>query len=399
MSWSDELRQLARTIPRGWFGGPVAQPVGEPPVGWWEAFEALLAVELQPARAGLLGSHEQMGQLAAVLRAATFAGLGEHALTGELAARLQPARFSATNITDGPIAVTLQRARATLIGGQQQVGQLAATLRPATAALIGQQIQTGALSVGLRPVTVALAGSQAQIGALAATLRPASFAGAGGQQQIGALAVALRRALFSGSGTQQQTGTLAAQLRAATAALNGVNQLNPVTQEFTADGTFNVAAVRAAGYTHLILVGVGGAEAGANGSAFITGRGGKAGSWNNVTIDLAAYPSLNSITITRGNGGATNGADGTATTFVGNAGSGMPTLTCAGGSGNTGILAGGNAGNVTVDGDPYTGGTGGVSIGSAGTAPGGGGAGGNIFNGAGGAGAAGRAWVKAKQTV
>lgn len=397
MSWSDELHQLARTIPRGWFGGPVAQPVGEPPVGWWEAFEALLAVELQPVRAGLLGSHEQMGQLAAVLRAATFVGLGEHTQVGQLAAVLQPARFSATNITDGPIAVTLQPPRAALSGGQQQVGQLAATLRPATTALAGQQIQTGALSVGLRPVTAALTGNQAQTGALAATLRPASFAGTGGQQQIGALAVALRRALFSGTGTQQQTGTLAAQLRAAVAALNGVNQLNPVTQEFTADGTFNVAAVRAAGYTHLALVGVGGAEAGVNGSAFITGQGGKAGSWNNATIDLSAYPSLTSIAITRGNGGASNGADGTATTFVGNGS--MPTLTCAGGSGNTGILAGGSPGNVTVDGDPYTGGTGGVSIGSAGSAPGGGGAGGNIFNGAGGVGAAGRAWVKAKQIV
>ncbi|OMC08565.1 hypothetical protein [Mycolicibacterium fortuitum] len=397
MSWSDELRQLARTIPRGWFGGPVAQPVGEPPVGWWEAFEALLAVELQPARASLLGSHEQMGQFAAVLRAATFAGLGEHAQTGELAARLQPARFSATNITDGPIAVTLQRARATLIGGQQQVGQLGATLRPAAAALIGQQSQAGVLTAGLRPVTAALTGSHAQTGALAATLRPASFAGAGTQQQIGALAVALRRALFSGTGTQQQTGTLAAQLRAATAALNGVNQLNPVTQEFTVNGTFDVAAARAAGYTHLVLVGVGGGETGTNGT-FITGQGGKAGSWNNAIIELAAYPLLTTITVTRGNGGASNGGDGTATIFTGNAGSGMPTLTCAGGSGNTGILAGGNAGNVTVDGDPYTGGSGSASAGGAGTAPGGGGAGGNLF-GSGGSGAVGRGWIKAKQVI
>lgn len=395
MSWSDELRQLARTIPRGWFGGPVAQPVGEPPVGWWEAFEALLAVELQPVRAGLLGSHEQMGQLAAVLRAATFVGLGEHTQVGQLAAVLQPARFSATNITDGPIAVTLQPPRAALVGSQQQVGQLGATLRPPTAALIGQQIQTGALGVGLRPATVALTGIQAQTGALATTLRPASFAGAGGQQQIGALAVALRRALFSGTGAQQQTGTLAAQLRAAVAALNGVNQLNPVTQEFTANGIFDVAAVRAAGYTHLVLNGVGGGETGTNGG-IVTGQGGKAGSWNNATIDLAAYPSLTTITVTRGNGGASNGGDGTATTFVGNGG--MPTLTCAGGSGNTGILAGGNAGNVTVDGDPYTGGTGSASAGGAGTAPGGGGAGGNFF-GAGGSGAVGRGWIKAKQVI
>lgn len=164
---------------------------------------------------------------------------------------------------------------------------------------------------------------------------------------------------------------------------------------YTANATVDVAALRASGYTHLVLVGVGGAEAGTSGT-FITGQGGNAGSWNNAIIELAAYPLLTTINIVRGNGGSSSGGDGTATTFTGNSGSGMPTLTCAGGSGNTGILAGGNAGNVTVDGDPYTGGTGSASAGGAGSEPGGGGAGGNFF-GAGGAGAPGRAWVKAKR--
>lgn len=175
--------------------------------------------------------------------------------------------------------------------------------------------------------------------------------------------------------------------------------LPDLTDTYTANASINVSALRSTGYTHLVLVGVGGAEAGNNGSTFITGQGGKAGSWNNTTIVLASYPSLTTITVTRGNGGASNGADVTATTFVGNAGSGMPTLTCAGGSGNTGILAGGSPGNTTVDGDTYTGGSGSASTGGAGTAPGGGGAGGNIFNGAGGAGAEGRGYMKARRTV
>lgn len=164
---------------------------------------------------------------------------------------------------------------------------------------------------------------------------------------------------------------------------------------YMANATVDVAALRASGYTHLILAGVGGGEAGTSGTV-ITGQGGKAGSWNSAIIELAAYPSLTTIAIVRGNGGISSGGDGTATTFTGNSGSGMPTLTCAGGSGNTGILAGGNADNITVDDDLYVGGTGSASAGGAGTAPGGGGAGGNFF-GAGGAGAVGRAWVKAKR--
>ncbi|MEX3649627.1 hypothetical protein ABFW11_29405, partial [Mycolicibacterium porcinum] len=167
----------------------------------------------------------------------------------------------------------------------------------------------------------------------------------------------------------------------------------PSITTYTANDTVNVTDLRNSGYTHLILVGVGGGEAATNGS-FITGQGGKAGSWNNATIDLAAYPSLTSITITRGNGGSRSGGDGTATTFVGDGG--MPTLTCAGGSGNTGIQAGGGPGNVTVDGDTYTGGARQISGGAAGNAPGGGGGGGNLF-GNGGAGAEGRAWIKAKR--
>lgn len=168
----------------------------------------------------------------------------------------------------------------------------------------------------------------------------------------------------------------------------------PVITPYTASTTVDVSALRAAGYTDLVLVGIGGGEAGTNGS-FITGTGGKAGAWNSLNINLAAYPDLTTLTITVGNGGASNGADGAATTISGNGG--MPTLTCAGGSGGSGAWNGQAAGNTTVDGDPYTGGSGGTgSSGSPGGEPGGGGAGGPVFS-AGAAGGKGRAWVKAKR--
>lgn len=172
---------------------------------------------------------------------------------------------------------------------------------------------------------------------------------------------------------------------------------NPETTTYNTSGSFDVSAARAAGFTHLVLVGIGGGEAGTSGSV-ITGQGGKAGTWNSVILDLSLYPSLTTITVTRGNGGASSGGDGTATTFAGNAGSGMATLTCAGGSGNTGILAGQNAGNTTVDGDTYVGGNSSVTAGTAGSPPGAGGAGGKFF-GAGGAGAVGAGYIKARRTV
>ncbi|WP_166905908.1 hypothetical protein [Mycobacterium sp. DL440] len=237
MSWSDELALLARTIPRGWFGDLVVPEAVEPPVGWFEAVEALLAVELQPARAALLGSQEQLGQLAAVLRAATFAGIGAHQQRGELAGILRPATFAGTNITSGPLTATLQPARAALIGGQQQVGQIGATLRPAAINLTGSQTQTGAMAAQMRAATAALTGNQSQSGQLAATLRAATFAGSGGQKQLGQLAVALRAALFSGSGGQQQHGTLAAQLQAALTNAAGSSKSLVLFDAFTLGGS------------------------------------------------------------------------------------------------------------------------------------------------------------------
>lgn len=171
---------------------------------------------------------------------------------------------------------------------------------------------------------------------------------------------------------------------------------DPETIPFTSSGTYNVTLVRGWA-THLVLVGIGGGEAGTNGS-FITGTGGKAGSWNSLIIALASYPALTSISVALGAAGGVNGADGTATTFTGNGS--MPSLSCAGGSGGfTGSWNGQDAGNITVDGDPYTGGVGGAGVsGSPGGVPGGGGAGGPVFS-AGATGGAGRAWIKAKRVI
>lgn len=164
-----------------------------------------------------------------------------------------------------------------------------------------------------------------------------------------------------------------------------------VTTPFTASGTYTIPSWA----THLVMVGVGGGEAGNNGSLFATGAAGKGGTWANQTIALASYPSLTSLSITVGNGGGSNGADGQASTVTG---SGMPTLTCGGGSGGSGSQTGGSPGNTTVDGDLYTGGAN-ASGGAAGNAPGGGGGGGNAFNGSGGGGARGQVWIKAKRIV
>jgi len=171
----------------------------------------------------------------------------------------------------------------------------------------------------------------------------------------------------------------------------------PVLTTFNDSGSFDVSAVRGWA-THLVLVGVGGGEAGENGQFLTIGDGGDHGDWNDRIIALADYPSLTSITVTVGNGGASNGANGQATTFTGNGS--MPSLSCAGGDGlnPSGSATGLGPGNHAVDGDTYTGGadrTGGNGL--AGNAPGGGGTGGGIPLGSGGAGAKGRAWIKAKR--
>lgn len=176
---------------------------------------------------------------------------------------------------------------------------------------------------------------------------------------------------------------------------------DPVTSEYQNNGSFNVSNARLWA-THLVMVGVGGGEAGTNGNV-ITGRGGKNGAWNATIIALSAYPNLTSLNVVVGSGGGSNGANGSATTFTG-VGQSF-SLSCSGGSGgNQNIIFQGGLGpeDYNYDGVTYPGGgvVNGAPVGSGanGDPPGGGGAGGGIFA-SGGSGAKGRAWIKAKRVT
>lgn len=178
----------------------------------------------------------------------------------------------------------------------------------------------------------------------------------------------------------------------------------PVVTPYTSAASIDVAALRAAGYTHVDLVGVGGGASGQTGSGAFggAGNGGKAGVWNSITLDLSTITSLQVTAVGSGGAQPANSDNagpnaGTATTFTWTGGS----LTCAGGSGSASGQNGESPGNYALDGQPYTGGSGGTGNAGAPTAPGGAGAGGNGgFFGSrtrGAAGAAGRAWIRAKR--
>lgn len=167
---------------------------------------------------------------------------------------------------------------------------------------------------------------------------------------------------------------------------------------------------------YLVLVGIGGGASGMTGNGAINqpGTGGAAGKWSSTILERGVHIpwAATSITVVVGAGGAQPPSNdwaaavaGSATTFTA---SGSTVLTCAGGSGTNGGTNGGGiregqaAGNYSVDGDTYTGGSDQPSgNGVAGNPPGGGGAGGNggIFGSRtrGGAGARGGAWIKARQ--
>ena len=182
----------------------------------------------------------------------------------------------------------------------------------------------------------------------------------------------------------------------------------------SAAGTFTYAIPVWSRY--LVLVGIGGGASGmtGNGSINQSGTGGAAGKWSSTILERGVHVpwSATSIAVVVGAGGASPASSdwaaaiaGSATTF---AVSGSTILTCSGGSGTNGGTNGGGiregqaAGNYSVDGDTYTGGSDQPSgNGAAGNPPGAGGAGGNggIFGSRtrGGAGARGGAWIKARQ--
>lgn len=162
----------------------------------------------------------------------------------------------------------------------------------------------------------------------------------------------------------------------------------PVPVSYTTGSyALDVAALRSQGYTHIIRV-VWGAGGGGAGSTFLANaEGGDAGTVVWDVLALASYPSLTALTGSVGTGGTAGGWGGSGgtggnSTSVGNAGSGVPTLTGTGGSGGSGTgttsgdaVSSGNANggkDVTVGGQTFAGG-GTASAGSNGNAPGGGG--------------------------
>lgn len=182
--------------------------------------------------------------------------------------------------------------------------------------------------------------------------------------------------------------------RGADSATAGITAHAADTTPFTTVGANNYPIPVWCRYIDIVLIG--GGEAGTNGS-FATGLGGDEGKWATFTLERGVHIPWTAtiITITVGAGGASNGADGGASTA---AASGWAGLSAAGGSGGGGIgaWAGNAATNLTYNGVLYPGGAGGATSGGTGGTPGGGGGGGGIF-GNGGPGGRGQGWCRAYQ--
>lgn len=383
MAWSDTPTLDVPAAARAWFPAPPAPAAAQHKPYWRPYHYALIAGELAALDAQLSGGQSQSGELAAALHRIVFAGSAEKSYQGALDADLHPLTAFATNVLAAEVTATLQGPDAALTGQQTIGGTLGATLRPVTAAATGQQLYTGTIGAALRQAAAQMQGSQTHTGILDADLTRLLLTATGQQTITGALAALLRKAVFAGVGNQAINGTLAAALRTALATITAVNAPSPTTTPYTANSTFDVAAARAAGYTHLDFIVLGGAGAGnCGGAGFVNGGGGGEGGFGTGTIALADYPSLTSLTVVVG--AAVTGPSTAGTIVNGNAssvsGSGITTVTGAGGQGGKGQGTqqnGYGGGSQSLNGQTLTRGAGGTGNGGAGTAPGAGGAGGN----------------------
>ncbi|MFV8049720.1 hypothetical protein [Mycobacterium sp. 48b] len=417
MAWSDTPTLDTGNPARAWFPEPPnpAAPQHEP---YWRAYhQATLAAELADLDAQLSGGQTQSGELAAALHRIVFAGTAEKSYPGVLAADLHPLTAFATNVLAAEATGALHGPQAALAGQQIIGGTLGATLRPVQAAATGQQLYTGTIGAALRQAAAQMQGSQIHTGILDADLTHLLLSATGQQTITGALASVLRKAVFAGVGNQAITGTLAAALRQALANLSGTHTLAPVSIAFTTVGAyttvgsgFDIAALRAAGYTHIDRIALGGGQGG-SGSSAGAANGGNAGVFNSDTIALASYPSLTAMTGTvgdGGNGGAggffpSDGSAGQASTCTG---SGLPTLTGAGGPTGSGggrngdaVSSGNTNGNrdLLLNGQTYPGGS--TTTSATASVPGSGGYGGGGGLAAGSKGGRGQTWLCARQVV
>jgi hypothetical protein len=183
--------------------------------------------------------------------------------------------------------------------------------------------------------------------------------------------------------------------------LGGFLFAGPTTTPYTSSGTYTIPNWLKWG-DKIDVLALGGGGGGQASTFFLTGDGGAAGAW---TVQTLVYgvdipTSTTSLTVTvgapggGGSGAGSVGTDGTASTV---AGTGLTTITAAGGLGGTvgGVATGDSPGDQTLNGVTYTGGgTAGAS--APGNAPGGGGGGGAPYSdGANGAG--GQVWLAAYQ--
>lgn len=237
-----------------------------------------------------------------------------------------------------------------------------------------------------------------------------------GDLGVAAPATSGRDILALGDRSTAATATAGSDLAAlGDSGTGGFSAHDPASTAYnSAAGTFTYTIPVWARY--LVLVGIGGGASGMTGNGAInqSGTGGAAAQWAGRVLERGVdIPwATRTITVVVGAGGAqpansdwAGPTAGSATTFTA---TGMTTLTCAAGSGTNGGTSGGGiregqaAGNYTIDGDTYIGGSDQPSgSGAAGNPPGAGGAGGNGgifgFRTRGGAGARGGAWAKARQ--
>ena len=122
----------------------------------------------------------------------------------------------------GTLAITLDAATLTGVGGVARSGTLATTLDAATLTGVGNVTRSGTLAVTLDAATLAGTGAVTTSGTLAVTLDAVTLAGVGsvavGTNRDGTLAVTLDAATLAGIGAVTRTGTLAVTLDAATLA-------------------------------------------------------------------------------------------------------------------------------------------------------------------------------------
>jgi hypothetical protein len=173
----------------------------------------------------------------------------------------------------------------------------------------------------------------------------------------------------------------------------------PATTEYPLAGNYTYDIPYWCTYIDLILLGGGGGGANALGGV-VPGAGGQAGFWTTTTVqrglEIPFTTTSIAVTVGPGGGGAANGGSTTATA------TGMAAQTAIGGTQGAGTngTRGESPGQVTYQGQTFTGGAAQNTAGAAGNAPGGGGAGANPLAGAptSGAGAHGAAWIVARQT-